>query len=394
MSNSLSSSATDALLSSPPIQHLARRRTEPVGLVNSLKIQPRAVQTPEAIIQRSKLVKQLQTRYGAHTTEAAESELVLANPLASEVPSETFSKVANSIAAIEKEGRGQRIEGRWQQDPPVQSTSSVTPSPEGRFRVSRKAIPKMSQMEAATAIQAKLETHASVNSSIPITNQMPLSVTVSIELEPSVKHLAASHVPPVDRQPLVQKKAASESPTKLSQSSIPTFSKAELIQRSPANKSPANISLSTASSTAGFTSVNHQLPVVSELPLSSSQIQRTSDEYVAEVGSQLRNLSQGNRYESIHKIEADYLHTNPPSRENTSVALPLNTNSVRQNISEVVPTVTTEQPLSTVTASPIMTSMQPQLSIPEVDVAQVAEQVSRILFRQLRIESERRGFRR
>jgi hypothetical protein len=452
MPDSFSSPATPEP-SSPLIQRLERRRTEPVGLVNSLRFQPSAAKIPQAIVQRAALVQQLQTRYGTHTNEIAESELVLANPPALEVPTDTFSTVASSIAAIKKEGRRQEAEGRQSKaeliqrspantslpsassthkkestkednreglksqlienhhnfrstQPKAQSTSPINPSSEGQFRVSRKAIPKISHMGASTTIQAKsestasspleliqrsprntslpiassatttqakLDTDDSVNSLLPTTNEMPLTTAVTTDLPLSQMSLSAQST-------LVQMKAAT-------MASLP-LSPAELIQRSPT-------SLPTAS----------QLPVVSELPLSSQQIQRVNNEDVVDLGyidfprfdnsaraiTQPANLAQENGYVSIQGIEANYARTNR-GRENPPAALPLNTGSVSESISGVAPTVTAHQPLSNEVVVPVMPSQHPNSSISEVDVTQVAEQVSRILFRQLRIERERRGF--
>ncbi len=365
---------------------------------------------PQAIVQRSALVQQLQTRYGTHSNEVAESELVLANPPASEVSSDTFSTVASSIAAMKQEGRRQAVTERSRSeaggrrednqmgfksqptesfqnlnatqsqvqstssvapaygDQQVQSTSSVAPAYGDQFRVSRKAIPKISQMDANTTIQAKSDTSKAVHSSITQIDEMPLATAVTTELQPS-------QISPIEQQPLVQMKAASTA-------SLP-LSSTELIQRLPANTS---------------------LPVVSELPSSSPLLQRIKDEDVVDLGyidfprlgnsaqqPASPNLAQDNGYVSIQGIEANYARTNPRP-ENPPTALPLNTSLVRESISEVAPTVTANQPLSREITVPVIPSQHSNSSIPEVDVAQVAEQVSRILFRQLRIERERRGY--
>ncbi|KYC43636.1 hypothetical protein WA1_00230 [Scytonema hofmannii PCC 7110] len=416
MPDTLSSPVTPES-SSPLIQRLDRRRTEPVSLVNSLRFQPSAMKIPQAIVQRSTLVQQLQSRYGIHTNEVAESELVLANPPSSEVSDNTLSTVASSIATMKQEGRRHKEVaekasfdgfstrrdakanvhderhfkegGRWEDrqvgfksqsdfhstPSTAESTSSVTSTPGGQFRVSRKAIPKISQMDASTSIQAKLDTYNPVNSLVFTTNKIPSATAAIAELQPSQMSLK-------QQPPLVQIKAATTA-------SLP-LSPAELIQRSPASTSLPSVS---------------QLPVVSELPSSSPRLQRANNEDVVDLGyidfppfgnsaranTQPANFAQENGYVSIQGIEANYARTNR-GRENPPAALPLNTGSVSESISEVVPTVTAHQPLSTEMVVPVMPSKHPNSSIPEVDVAQVAEQVSRILFRQLRIERERRGF--
>jgi hypothetical protein len=412
MTNDLSATPES---SSPLIQRLERRHTEPVGLVNSLNWNPSGVKIPQAIVQRAALVQQLQTRYGTHSNEVAESELVLPNLPIPEVPNNTLSTVASSIAAMKQEGRREdNQEGFHSQvieysqnpnstKPTAQSTSSITPSSGGQFRVSRKAIPKINHMDASTTIQAKFDTSKAVNSSFPATDEMPLATAVKTQLQPS-------QISPIEQPPLLQMKAASTA-------SLP-LSPAELIQRSPANTSlyqfekrmrQMNSQKRDAESNSQSKIQNLKskmvLPVVSELPLSSPLLQRTNDEDVVDLGyidfprldystranAQPANLAQENGYVSIQGIEANYARTNPRP-ENTPAALPLNTGSVRESISQVAPSVTAHQPLSTEVVVPVMPSQHLNSSIPEVDVAQVAEQVSRILFRQLRIERERRGF--
>jgi hypothetical protein len=373
------SSSTTSELSSPLIQRLERRHNEPVGLVNSLSFQPRAAKIPQAIVQRSALVQQLQTRYGTHTNEVAESELVLANSLDLEVPNNTLSTVANSIATIKKEGKKQE------------------PSPEGRFRVSRKAIPKISQMDASPIIQTKLDTHIPVNSLMPTTDEMPLATAVKTELQPSISELAKSHVSPTVQSPSLQMITASTP-------SLP-LSKTEVIQRSPVDTSIPSTPSNLNAVKAGLTSTANSLPVVSELPFSSLLLQRANDEDVVDLGyidfpsfdnsarvdSMLpfrQNVQRINLQENsnvnIQGINADYARTNPRTK-NAPTAFPLNTGSVYESISE-------ERSFSTLVPAPVTISKEPQTPPQEIDVAQIAEQVSRNLFRQLRIERERRGF--
>ncbi|MUG93205.1 hypothetical protein F7734_12490 [Scytonema sp. UIC 10036] len=411
-------SSTTPESSSPIIQRLERCQNESVGLVNLLNFQPRAAKIPQAIVQRAALVQQLQTRYGTHTNEIAGSELVLANPPDLEVPSDTLSTVANSIAKIKQEGKRQeperqqskaeliqrspantslpsasftlkqestREENRERSEsqlmekhqnfpstqPKTQSTSPINPSPEGQFRVSRKVIPKISQMNASPTIKAKLETRDSVKPSVSTT-----------KVQPPLRQMTTASTP-----------------------SLP-LSKAEVIQRSPVDTSIPSTSSNPSVVKAGLTSTANSLPVVFELPSSSLLLQRVNDEDVVDLGYidfpsfdnsaraadsllpfrqnvQRINL-QENSNVNIEGIGADYARTNPRTK-NAPAAFPLNTGSVYESVSA-------ERSFSTLVPAPVRISKEPQTPPQEIDVAQIAEQVSRNLFRQLRIERERRGF--
>lgn len=63
------------------IQRLDRRWTQPVGLVDGQRFQTASTRVPNAILQRSTFIDQLQTRYGVHEDMGTGTDLTFAPPL-------------------------------------------------------------------------------------------------------------------------------------------------------------------------------------------------------------------------------------------------------------------------------------------------------------------------
>ena len=432
------------LQTSPLIQRLDRRRTQ-AGVINLSRYSTESTGLPNSIVRRSALVEQLQTRYSSRDSDSAgRTELALATaspvptervfrspevtpvgaiapslPLATTAPftSEplplssttiampttdldlaTFTTAPAMIAPF-NESVNESVNGSVNDSV---SESAIAPNHEYRIRrisanpTQPTAIQRKAASDSSAAIVSAVSPVQSSHEAVSIAPESPPRARVDDPTSAAIPTLDGTPTttiapisplhsiePTAEEATLVLRHALSDTPPAIAQDSIAQNSIAPvqsasvavpvarplvqavspfaIVQRSPVPNSQSMLT--------GF---SHQEPAaiapvsINELPLQPSLIGRSRSD-IGTIGILQR------------RIQPDL----PLAISSTQVGQPTIARQTETNGASTIALV----PSSSEVPPPIPT----QTSSNALNVGQIAEQVSRILFRQLTVERERRG---
>ncbi|MEH1795573.1 hypothetical protein, partial [Nostoc sp.] len=242
---------TQALRTSTVIQRLARRSTEPSGIVDVRPFQSESTFVPRWIVQRSALLDQIYKRYNSQDNALAEeADLVLAAP-SQPVPREQITlpsleqtAALSSLAIAKPVTQISTSEPSLEQSTaalsslaitkPVTPTSTSDSSPSGKFRVTRKAIPLpniKARQEKVQSLQGEIYIQSS-----KLSNQSPVAGEIASTLhqsqQPEQSLILPNRVSDVASQP----------PT--SNAKNPTFSLQPGMEVNPNEKIPISTEVS------------------------------------------------------------------------------------------------------------------------------------------------------
>jgi hypothetical protein len=421
--------------SSPLIQRLDRRRTKLIGVIDKRPVQLQAVQLPRPIGLRFVLLNQLQNRYFRHDlTEAPGVELVLAHSASMLPPEESTDMLAKS-STVSAENPGNAL-------------------PVGKFRISRKTVP----LTAKSDFSDPSEVFANVFAALEVSRQRCIPAPAEpASLRTAAPFGQALSKAPHRDFPLVQRKAIPEAIPRSTQASLgrsipaaqssihnaektnePSPLPINKVERSVRRIVPISLRLPiqrkenrliAAESASLPTRTEFSAPLLrSGVRITTSLPQRPPERVPSATGS-ANVATHAAQHLAAQLLNgsialADGIAMRPPSRSrpemiwrksiyttapqplslgtisgNTSFSLPLTSapfpnakpiaqRSIQSGSGNAAPDASFEPVHS---ATPLH---QPLPLSSGVDVIQLAEQVSRLLCRQLRIERERRGIRR
>jgi len=429
----------EILQSSALIQRLDRRRTKPIGLINTSQSERSLPRLPATIVQRFDLLKQIQTRYGVNNNSSGSgTELTFATPSPKTVGEQTntFTSEAASFST-------RRSANAQPGTSTLSSTSNQAPT--AKFRISRKAVPLESESFpskggsetlSSSTQPSNQETFPSDSSMIRLkrisNNDTKTSARNSEIPSNSQDLLTAREIPlkvdaatspkAANKSPLVMRKATTEnleeeiqqqpyflaqplankiqSPTQ-TVSSTQAEGNNPLVLRKDAtisqDGSPENTMISARVSEQG--NLEGDLPkskLAVSVPLVKIQstplvVQRQPEQVAVsrEIPGNITSKAQPTMvwHQSSHAIPGNnFSHASNGGINNS---LPLAITPVHHN---AIARQTTPAPMP-MSKSTISMPRQAAMPIPEINVAEIAEQVSRILCRQLTVERERRGMR-
>ena len=356
MPEQASPSTNQPSAANPLLQRLDRRWTQPVSLVNGQRFQANATRLPSAILQRSAFIGQFQTRYGLHEATGTGTDLTFAPRL----------NGAELGPAASSPGSAPQLSA-----PAVNPTNTATSPP--LFRVSRKPAAQVapdtsnllpSASASSPTVQRstfteQADTGGSISKGSQVGGEEPPGAEFVMR-KPAGSSIETSSSSPVVQRQLDSSSAAQQSPPPLavaksmaSSPSLPVtqaLSPTAFLQRQP--KAASSLSSSLPAASPGSVATEVKVPTAAP----STMVWRKS------------------MSESSFKPQ-------PPARPMPSSpsarAAPVTSGSSAGG-----------------TANPTMTANQTGMLAPGINIGQVAEQVSRILCRQLAVERERRGIRR
>jgi hypothetical protein len=422
---------TEIIPSSNLIQRLDRRHNHPLGLINTRQSPSSLLQLP-VMLQRSALLQQIQTRYGvSDRSSGTGTELPFANssPKTTGEQTSMFTSEAPMPAAS------------FANDRSATSTLSATSNqaPTAKFRISRRAVPSGSESFPSNASSHPLSSPTQLTS--PLVLQKATSENLEqddrsqpmLRAKPSTNNIFSptqtfSSVAVEANAPLVLRKDATESLDRESQpepmlrakpltnnisSPIKTFSSVKVEANTPLvlrKETTINQDGSSANpmvlSQGSGTNLESDFPaskLAVAVPLVKTRsahlaVQRQPDRLAIsrEIPSNMDSKTHSTMVWSQTSQSAiagnNFSDASNGGRYNS---LPLAITSVHRNRQTNALQASPANMLRTMTRSNPTTSMpgQAAMPIPEINLAEIAEQVSRILCRQLTVERERRGFR-
>ncbi|MEH1969566.1 hypothetical protein, partial [Nostoc sp.] len=125
----------EILQSSALIQRLDKRRTQPIGLINTSQSERSLPRLPATIVQRFDLLEQIQTRYGVNNNSLGTgTELTFATP-----SPKTAGEQTNTFTSEAASFSTRRSANTQPGTSTLSSTSNQAPT--AKFRISRKAVP-------------------------------------------------------------------------------------------------------------------------------------------------------------------------------------------------------------------------------------------------------------
>jgi hypothetical protein len=401
---------------------LLRRATEPIGVINVRQASELHSRTLW-MAQRAELLDNIKSRYGldqgaSNPAGIAAPAMPFISPLQAMAASSPFDLASMSPSA-----------GRMPVTETLTSTAS-TVSPAPQYRVKRphtQAGPSPTQSSAGgeirvsphtlPAIQRKINETQSSASSIPDASAPPLALAREVSTAAEIVHSATPHVSrplstpedlPADKAP----KLNSSLPQVRELPSITAATQMHL-QRMP-ESSPAADEIGpslTAPASTRKDSPGYGVPAVSNVPSGDLHVQRTAEHspalpaihvaQTAETGTALppsRSDSQSQgaispeirvapRLPASTSIIWRKADTNGAGRESAAHAPTLTVGPTYTNGPQIM-----RQPVSQpVSGGGVAAVATPPSGSNRVDLTRMAENVSRIIARQLRIDRERRG---
>lgn len=434
------------LQASPLIQRLDRRRTQ-AGVIDLSRYSTESTRLPNSIVQRSALVEQLQTRYSSRDSDSAgRTELALAaaspiptervfrspeaapvgaiapsTPLATTAPftseplplssatiatptiesdSATFTTAPAMIAPF-NESVNESVNGSVNESVSESAIATTEPNPEYRIRrisanpTQATAIQRKAAFDSSAAIVPAVSPVQSSHEAVSITTESlprarvddptsaaipnldgtsttviaPISTLHSAEPTPEatlvLRHALSDTPPAIVSDAIAQSSIA---PVQSASVEVPvarplvqTASPFAIVQRSPVPSSQSIVTRFNRQEAAAIVPVS-----INELPLQPSLIGRSG----SDVG------------------------TNGVLQRRIQPDLPLAISPI-QAVQPAIARQTETNGSSTIALVPSSSEVPPPIPTPTssnaINVGQIAEQVSRILFRQLTVERERRG---
>ncbi|PSB22145.1 hypothetical protein C7B65_01705 [Phormidesmis priestleyi ULC007] len=432
----------ELLQTSPLIQRLDRRRTQP-GVIDLSRYSTESTGLPKSIVQRSALVEQLQTRYSSRDSDSAGStELALATASPAPRAERVFrSPEVTSVGAIAP-STPLAAKAPLTSEPlplsaiaPVIATSPITEPDSATFTTAPETIAPFNESVSELAIVPTEPNHeyrirrisanptqpgaiqrkAASDSSATIASVSPVqsfSEAVSIATESPTRAkvddpTSNSAIPALD----FGTSTTAIAPISTFQSVEPT--EATLVLRHMSDTSPAETIVSETiaqdsipqnSIAPAQTSV--EVPVVRPLVQAASLptiVQRSPDPQSMVTGF---NRQEPAAIASTLSISEPLLQPNLIGRSGFNAMtngvlqrriqpdLPLAISPI-QGVQTTIARQTATNGSSTIALVPSSSEVPPPVPPPTssnaINVGQIAEQVSRILFRQLTVERERRG---
>ncbi|MGA7932536.1 MAG: hypothetical protein WCA35_03060, partial [Kovacikia sp.] len=386
-SSEITANTDEVVQASSLLQRLDRRRTQPIGLADVRQFQPSSSRLPMAIAQRFALLDQLQTRYGVQERGAATTSTEL------------------SLSTPSQKAGGERTHSFTSQAPisrsAVSTTSSAGQSSSPQmFRVSRKAIPLPTNSalplplttggsgsparnaetgDGQSIVQrssdeglpiARARVIANSFTAVPAAGTIaPLVLQKAVDSSSEQPIGSAMEGTPVNTEAISTPIGLAESFPKIQAQPLPL-----VVQRQPAAEliRNQNLTAAIASPPENRVSVSREIPfnVTSQSP--STMVLRKSMGGVT---------ATHNGTNQALPLAVSPAHPNEPliARQGTS------TSGIGAMPSARASNPVVRSPMPTAGTAPIVAS--------EINVAQIAEQVSRTLCRQLTVERERRGMR-
>lgn len=372
-------------------ERLLQRRTEPLGLIDVRQPQQHYTRTAGWIAQRFALLDHWKTRYGSdEDTSAAGPSLVFA------APGQTLTEPSHAVPSV--------AQIRAVKQPVAAQTSTVSPtssSPPEQFRVRRRAIsnPPPSENLARSAIISP-HYRGQTPSVAAAPAQTPVTVG-RIEARPSLFPLLLQREHSEARTGLAKGRELAEPLASRATMQTP-LSKSALSQLheppslAGGDDSARDVTSPVVESAASF-------PLVQRQAAGSEQPAETAHGDVAErrvpAATEVRAALSGAPQPAMVWRERAEVSSGGMFADGTTggpgTALPLAISAARGGEPQVARQATTAEPASsTNTESTASVAAPPMPATPpanEIDVAHLAEQVSRLLARQLQIERERRG---
>ena len=336
----------EILKSNPLIQRLDTRRTQPGGLINTRQSQRILPRLPGKMVQRFALLEQIQTRYGvSNNGSGTGTELTFATPSLKTTGEQTNTFTSQS--AIRQPGTSTLGSGG-------------NPVPTAKFRISRKAVPWESESFPSQAGSEPL------SSPTPPSNQEAL--------------------PPESSMILPKRISNEDTKTSARNSEIPSNSQGLLTAR----EIPLQVGASASPQATNNTSLVRLKDTTENLEEEiQPQPERValSREITGNVASKAYSTMVWRQSSQVAMPGNNFSEA---SNGGTNNSFPLATTPVHHNgQASARQTTPTTMPMSDTTMS---MPRQAAMPIPEINVGEIAEQVSRILCRQLTVERERRGF--
>ncbi len=427
------------LQTSPLIQRLDRRRTQ-AGVINLSRYSTEFTGLPNSIVRRSALVEQLQTRYSSRDSDSAgRTELALAT--ASPVPTERVfrSPEVTPVGAIAPSLPLATTAPFTSEPLPLSSTTIAMPTtdldsatfttapamiapfnesvnesvsesaiastaPNHEYRIRRVS----ANPTQATAIQRKAasDSSAAIVSAVSPVQSSHEAVSIAPESPPRarVDDPTSAPIPTLDGTP-----TTTIAPISPLHSIEPTAEEATLVLRHALSDTPPAIAQDSIAqnSIAPVQSASVAVPVARPLVQAVSPFAIVQRSPVPNSQSMLTGFSHQEPAAiapvSINELP---LQSNLISRSRSDVGtisvlqrriqpdLPLAISPI-QVIQPAIARQTETNGASTIALVPSSPEVPPPIPTPTsanaINVGQIAEQVSRILFRQLTVERERRG---
>ncbi|MBW4423090.1 MAG: hypothetical protein KME50_01135 [Nostoc desertorum CM1-VF14] len=434
----------EILQSSALIQRLDKRRTQPIGLINTSQSGRSLPRLPATIVQRFDLLEQIQTRYGVNNNSSGSgTELTFATP-----SPKTAGEQPNTFASETASFSTRRSASTQPGTSTLSSTSNQAPT--AKFRISRKAVPLESESFPSKGGSEPLSslTQPSNQETLPSDSSMIRLKRISNnDTKTSARNseipsnsqdlLTAREIPPkvdastspkaTNKLPLVMRKATAENleeeiqqqPYLLAQplankiqSPTQTFSSTQAEANNPLvlrkdttisqDGSPENPMISARVSEQGNLRGDlSKSKLAVSVPLVKTQstplvVQRQPEQVAVsrEIPGNITSKAQPTMiWHQSSQVGTPGNNFSHASNGGTNNSLPFAITPVHHN---AIARQATAAPMSrTMPVSNPSMSMprQTAMPIPEINVAEIAEQVSRILCRQLTVERERRGMR-
>ena len=403
------SQINEILQSSALIQRLDKRRSQPIGLINTRQSPSSSSGLPATIVQRFGWLEQIQTRYGvSNNSTQTGTELTFASPSSKSTGEQTNTFTSEASIAQPRTSTT------------TTQSSASSQAPNAKFRISRKVVPFGSeslpsksneiplQIDTSTSPQAtntsplimRKATSETLETEIPqqpILRDKPLENKIQSSTQAFSSAKAEANIPLVMRKattisqnsspqnPMVSAKGSQQTslkrdlPTEISGPLVKSQSSSLIVQRQPETNIPLVMRKATTENLEEESQQQpEQLAVAKEISSSitskpqSTMILRQSSQ-VAVVGNNFSETSKGGTNNSLPLAITPLTHNGQIITRQTSPV----------NMSKTVPMSSTTMSMSRPASMPI----------PESNVAEIAEQVSRLLCHQLTVERERRGMR-
>ncbi|MDB9327569.1 hypothetical protein PN435_15610 [Nodularia spumigena CS-590/02] len=396
----------EILQSSALIQRLDKRRTQPIGLINTSQSERSLPRLPATIVQRFDLLEQIQTRYGVNNNSSGTgTELTFATP-----SPKTAGEQTNTFTSEAASFSTRRSANAQPGTSTLSSTSNQAPT--AKFRISRKAVPLESESFpskggseplSSSTQPSNQETFPSDSSMIRlkrISNNDTKTLARNSEIPSNSQDLLTAREIPLKVDASTSPKATNKSPLVMLKATTEHLE--EEIQRQPyllAQPLANNIPSSTQTFSSTQAEANNPLVLRKNTTENlEEEIQRQPARVAVsrEIPGNMASLPQSTMvWRKSSQFATPGNNFSDAGNGGTNNSLPLAIASVHHN-RQAIARQTTPAPMSSTMpmSNPTMSMpRQTAMPIPEINVAEIAEQVSRILCRQLTVERERRGMR-
>ena len=383
----------EILQSSALIQRLDRRRTQPIGLINTSQSQRSLPRLPATMVRRFALLDQIQTRYGVNNNSSGTgTELMFATPSSKTTGEQTntfTSEAAMPSASFANAQSGTST---------LSSTSNQAPT--AKFRISRKAVPLESESFPSKASSEPLSSPTQLTSPLVMRKDTTENLEEEIQQQPILRAKPLSNNISSPTQAFSSTQAQADTPLVLRKATTENLEE-ESQQQPMLRAKPLENNISSPTQAFSSTQAEANKPFVLRKATTENleeEIQRQPEQFAVakEIPSNIALKPQSTMVlRQSSQVAVMGNNFSQASNGGTNNSFPLPITPVHHNGQAIARQTAPASMSRTMPRSNTTMSMPRQASMPmpEINVAEIAEQVSRILCRQLKVERERRGMR-